>query len=163
MDRLVRFGLALMLAGIIVLVGTMSPAFGKNVHGTVVSMDGGILVVRSMDGVETTYTLGTTVVIPADVKVGTMVDVTTGEGENASMVTTIVAVPVSGTTPSAAETPSAGTPATTAADPATEESELPATASKTWALGLLGAVLLAGVLSLNRRRRARPRVYYSGF
>lgn len=145
---------ALLVACALMFSGAQSPAYAKMVKGTVVSMDGGVVVLRTTEGTEESFTIGTGVQVPTGVTSGTMVVLTVGDTEGSTLVS---AISVSATGSTAATPATASTPATQSGsmetpDPASADSELPETASPTMTYGLLGLLALAGGLLAKRWR-----------
>ena len=160
MKRATRlFGIGALLIVVCLTVG-LTPAFAKNVTGTIVAMDGGMLVVRTQDGQEQHFTLGVGVTVPANVQNGSMVELTVGDtSDQATMVSEITLA--AGTTSSTASTynsPSSTTtpPATGAASTSESESAKPYanTASPIWAFALMGLAAVAGAIGLRRLRES---------
>jgi|GEM_PF-1273199 cobalamin biosynthesis Mg chelatase CobN len=174
--RLVVVSALLVVAG---LGFGLTPAFAKTVTGTVVSMDGGMLVIRSTDGQEQHFTLGTGVTVPTDVRTGSMVTVNVGDtGDQTTVVSSIRTS--SGSSMSTTTTPSTSTssstynstPSTTTTTSSssygtttsTDNSSYNAnannnqyanTASPIWAYALVGLFGFAGALAFRRWRVAQ--------
>ena len=161
-----------LVSALLVVVGLgfgLTPAFAKTVKGTVVSMDGGMLVIRTTDGQEQHFTLGTGVTVPTDVRTGAMVEVNVGDtGDQTTVVssittttgTTTTSTSTYNSTPSSttpAPTPSTSTSGTTTTSTTTTESnnQYANTASPIWAYALVGLFGLAGALAFRRWRVAQ--------
>ena len=157
--RLVLVSALLVVAG---LGFGLTPASAKTVTGTIVSMDGGMLVIRTTDGQEQHFTLGTGVTVPTDVRTGAMVEVNVGDtGDQTTVVssirsstgTTTTTTSTYNSTPSTSSstTPSSSTTSTTT----TANDQYANTASPIWAYALVGLFGLAGALAFRRFRVAQ--------
>jgi hypothetical protein len=152
-----------LLSALLVVVNLglgLTPAFAKTVTGTVVSMDGGMIVIRTTDGQEQHYTLATGVTVPTDVRTGSMVEVNVGDtGDQATVVASIRASSVSSPTSTYNSTP-ASTPSTSPSSMTTSTStssdasnnQYATTASPIWAYALVGLFGLAGAMAFRRWR-----------
>jgi len=157
--RLVLVGALLVVVG---LGFGLTPAFAKMVTGTVVSMDGGMLVIRTTDGQEQHFTLGTGVTVPTDVRTGAMVEVNVGDtGDQTTVVSSIrsstgttTSTTTYNSTPSNTETPSP-TSSTTTTTTTSTNNQYANTASPIWAYALVGLFGLAGALAFRRWRVAQ--------
>jgi hypothetical protein len=153
-----------LVSALLVVVGLgfgLTPAFAKTVSGTIVSMDGGMLVIRTTDGQEQHYTLGTGVTVPTDVRTGGMVEVNVGDtGDQTTVVSSIRSTTGTTTTTTSTynSTPSSTTPSTTSSTYGTTTStndQYANTASPIWAYALVGLFGLAGALAFRRWRVAQ--------
>jgi len=154
-----------LVSALLVVVGLgfgLTPASAKTVTGTIVSMDGGMLVIRTTDGQEQHYTLGTGVTVPTDVRTGAMVEVNVGDtGDQTTVVssirstigTTTTTTSTYNSTPSTSSstTPSSSTTTTTTST----NDQYANTASPIWAYALVGLFGLAGALAFRRFRVAQ--------
>jgi hypothetical protein len=152
------------VSALLVVVGLgfgLTPAFAKTVSGTIVSMDGGMLVIRTTDGQEQHYTLGTGVTVPTDVRTGAMVEVNVGDtGDQTTVVSSIRSTTGTTTTTTSTynSTPSSTTPSTSTTSSTTTTStndQYANTASPIWAYALVGLFGLAGALAFRRFRVAQ--------
>ena len=156
------------VSALLVVVGLgfgLTPAFAKTVSGTIVSMDGGMLVIRTTDGQEQHYTLGTGVTVPTDVRTGAMVEVNVGDtGDQTTVVSSIRSTTGTTTTTSStynstpsSTTPSSPTPSTSTTSSTTTSTndQYANTASPIWAYALVGLFGLAGALAFRRWRVAQ--------
>jgi|SRR5215471_8529035 len=157
------------VSAMLVVVGLgfgLTNAFAKTVTGTVVSMDGGMLVIRSTDGQEQHFTLGTGVTIPTDVRTGSMVTVNVGDtGDQTTVVSSITTSTGStyNSTPSTSTSSSTynSTPSTTTSSSSygtttsTSNKQYANTASPIWAYALVGLFGLAGAMAFRRWRVAQ--------
>jgi hypothetical protein len=133
------------------------------VSGTIVSMDGGMLVIRTTDGQEQHFTLGTGVTVPTDVRTGSMVEVNVGDtGDQTTVVSSIQTTTGTTTTTtstynSTPSTSSSTTPSssTTSSTTTSTENQYANTASPIWAYALVGLFGLAGALAFRRWRVAQ--------
>ena len=150
-----------MVSALVAVLGVslgIAPAFAKTVKGTIVSMDGGMVVVRSVDGAEQHYTLGTGVSIPSDVRTGSMVEVTVGD--TGDQTTVVSAIRTSGATTTTTTSTYNTTPNNTSTSTSTQTStsdtdvnnQYADTASPIWAYALVGLIALAGGMAVRRRR-----------
>ena len=147
---------------VVVGLGFGHPAFAKMVSGTIVSMDGGMLVIRTTDGQEQHFTLGTGVTVPTDVRTGSMVEVNVGDtGDQTTVVSSIrsstgttTSTTTYNSTPSNTETPSP-TSSTTTTTTTSTNNQYANTASPIWAYALVGLFGLAGALAFRRWRVAQ--------
>jgi len=156
-----------LVSALLVVVGLgfgLTSAFAKTVTGTVVSMDGGMLVIRTTDGQEQHFTLGTGVTVPTDVRTGAMVEVNVGDtGDQTTVVSSIrsstgttTSTTTYNSTPSNTETPSPTSSTTTTTSTTTSTNDQYAnTASPIWAYALVGLFGLAGALAFRRWRVAQ--------
>jgi hypothetical protein len=148
---------------VVVGLGFGHPAFAKMVSGTIVSMDGGMLVIRTTDGQEQHFTLGTGVTVPTDVRTGSMVEVNVGDtGDQTTVVSSIQTTTGTTTTTtstynSTPSTSSSTTPSssTTSSTTTSTENQYANTASPIWAYALVGLFGLAGALAFRRWRVAQ--------
>jgi phosphotransferase system glucose/maltose/N-acetylglucosamine-specific IIC component len=152
------------VSALLVVVGLsfgLTSAFAKTVSGTVVSMDGGMLVIRTTDGQEQHFTLGTGVTVPTDVRTGSMVEVNVGDtGDQTTVVSSIrtSAGTTTTTTSTYNSTPSTSTSSSTygTTTSSTESNNQYAnTASPIWAYALVGLFGLAGAMAFRRWRVAQ--------
>jgi phosphotransferase system glucose/maltose/N-acetylglucosamine-specific IIC component len=153
-----------LVSALLVVVGLsfgLTSAFAKTVSGTVVSMDGGMLVIRTTDGQEQHFTLGTGVTVPTDVRTGSMVEVNVGDtGDQTTVVSSIrtSAGTTTTTTSTYNSTPSTSTSSSTygTTTSSTESNNQYAnTASPIWAYALVGLFGLAGAMAFRRWRVAQ--------
>jgi hypothetical protein len=150
----------LIAAAALVLSGVATPADARAIRGTVVAIDGTSLVIRAVDGTEEHLTLASGVTTPADVRVGSDVEVTVGDMEGSTTVSMVALVPAESESPSsAAQDPAAsdGPDAYRAASDADDiyGSDLPATAGPAWTYGILGLLALAGSVTAGARAARR--------
>ena len=157
------------VSALLVVVGLgfgLTPAFAKTVSGTIVSMDGGMLVIRTTDGQEQHYTLGTGVTVPTDVRTGSMVTVNVGDTGDQTTVVSSITTSTAGTTtttstynstPSSSTnpTPSSSTTSSTYGTTTSTNDQYANTASPIWAYALVGLFGLAGALAFRRWRVAQ--------
>lgn len=155
-----------MVSALVAVLGVslgIAPAFAKTVKGTVVSMDGGMVVVRTVDGQEQHYTLGTGVAIPSDVRTGSIVEVTVGDtGDQTTVVsairtsgaTTTTSTSTYNTSPNNTSTSTStyNTQTSTNADQADANNQYADTASPIWMYALVGLFALAGGMAFRRSR-----------
>ena len=163
-----------LVSALLVVVGLsfgLTSAFAKTVSGTVVSMDGGMLVIRTTDGQEQHFTLGTGVTVPTDVRTGSMVEVNVGDTGDQTTVVSSIQASVGSTstststynsTPSTSTTPSTPTSSTssssygtTSSTTSTANNQYANTASPIWAYALVGLFGLAGAMAFRRWRVAQ--------
>ena len=153
-----------MVSALVAVVGLslgIAPAFAKTVKGTIVSMDGGMVVVRTVDGQEQHYTLGTGVTIPSDVRTGSMVEVTVGD--TGDQTTVVSALRVSGASTSTTTSTYNTTPTNTSTSTSTYSTQTSTTTDQTyadtaspiWAYALVGLFALAGGMAFRRWRVAQ--------
>lgn len=165
MKRVTRLlGIAALLIVVNLAVG-LTPAFAKSLKGTIVSMDGGMLVLRTQDGQEQHFTLGAGVSVPTDVQNGSMVELMVGDtSDQATTVTAIrldAGTSLSGSTynapPSSSTTPEATSPTPSTSNGTESATDKPYanTASPIWAFALLGVLAIAGALGLRRWRESQ--------
>jgi hypothetical protein len=166
MKRITRLlGIGALLIVVNLAVG-LTPAFAKSVKGTIVSMDGGMLVLRTQDGQEQHFTMGAGVTVPADVQNGSMVELMVGDTSDQATIVSEVRLDAgtmsSSPTPSSASTynaPSSGTTpeaSGTAPESKTETDKPYAnTASPIWGFALLGIVAVTGAWGLRRWRESQ--------
>jgi hypothetical protein len=165
------------VSALLVVVGLgfgLTNAFAKTVTGTVVSMDGGMLVIRSTDGQEQHFTLGTGVTVPTDVRTGSMVTVNVGDtGDQTTVVSSISASSGTTSTSTYNSTPSTSTSSstynstpststtsssygtTTTSTSTANDKQYANTASPIWAYALVGLFGLAGAFAFRRWRVAQ--------
>jgi cobalamin biosynthesis Mg chelatase CobN len=158
------------VSALLVVVGLsfgLTPAFAKTVSGTIVSMDGGMLVIRTTDGQEQHYTLGTGVTVPTDVRTGSMVEVNVGDtGDQTTVVSSVRTTTGTTTTssstynstpsnPTTTTTSSTSYGTTTSTDANATNNQYANTASPIWAYALVGLFGLAGALAFRRWRVAQ--------
>ena len=152
-----------MVSALVAVLGLslgIAPAFAKSVTGTVVSMDGGMVVVRTVDGQEQHYTLGTGVTIPSDVRTGSMVEVTVGDtGDQTTVVSAIRSSSAStstyNTSPNNTSTSTSTyntQTSTTSTDQTYADNQYADTASPVWVYALVGLFALAGGMAFRRWR-----------
>ena len=153
-----------LVSALLVVVGLsfgLTSAFAKTVSGTIVSMDGGMLVIRTTDGQEQHFTLGTGVTVPTDVRTGSMVEVNVGDtGDQTTVVSSIrsSAGTTTTTTSTYNSTPSTSSSSSTygTTTSSTENNNQYAnTASPIWAYALVGLLGLAGAMAFRRWRVAQ--------
>ena len=153
--RLVLVSALLVVAG---LGFGLTPASAKTVTGTIVSMDGGMLVIRTTDGQEQHFTLGTGVTVPTDVRTGAMVEVNVGDtGDQTTVVSSIRSSTGTTTTTTSTynSTPSTSSSTTPSSSTTTTNDQYANTASPIWAYALVGLFGLAGALAFRRFRVAQ--------
>ena len=153
--RLVLVSALLVVAG---LGFGLTPASAKTVTGTIVSMDGGMLVIRTIDGQEQHFTLGTGVTVPTDVRTGAMVEVNVGDtGDQTTVVSSIRSSTGTTTTTTSTynSTPSTSSSTTPSSSTTTTNDQYANTASPIWAYALVGLFGLAGALAFRRFRVAQ--------